>query len=56
MSNTDKCEFKQVRDEKYGLHKQFYSPTLRLTITLCEPDEDSCSVFNYMSLVNEEVK
>ncbi len=55
MSIENKSDSKQTKDEKCPANKKLYSPTIRLTITLREPDEDSCSVFNYLSLLAEEV-
>lgn len=55
MSAETKSDTKSNKDEKCVLNKKLYSATIRLTVSLREPDEESCSVFNYISLVAEEV-
>ncbi|XP_065207215.1 ubinuclein-2-like isoform X2 [Planococcus citri] len=54
MSVENKSDTKSNKDEKCVLNKKLYSATIRLTVSLREPDEESCSVFNYISLVAEE--
>lgn len=56
MLNENSNEQKSTKDAKCLLNKKFYSPTIRITVSLREPDEESCSVFNYISLITEEVR
>lgn len=56
MSNENINEEKSVKNAKCLLNRKFYSPTIRLTVSLREPDEESCSVFNFISLITEEVR
>lgn len=58
MSNEDKCDSKPdtPSENKCSLLQKLFSPTIRLTISLREPDEEFCSVFNYISLISEEVR
>lgn len=55
MSDENKSDSKVTKDEKHALNKKLYSPTIRLSIPLDEPDEESCPVFNYISLIAKEV-
>lgn len=55
MSNENKSDSKIVKNEKCAVNKRTYSNTIRITVSLNEPDEESCSVFNYLSLIAEEV-
>lgn len=42
-------------ENKCSILQKLYSPTIRLSISLREPDDESCSVYNYISLISEEV-
>lgn len=57
MSNEDNCETKKdtTSENKCSLLQKLFSPTIRLTVSLREPDEEFCSVFNYITLISEEV-
>lgn len=55
MSNDNVDDSKVIKGEKCVPNKKLNSATIRLSVSLSEPDEESCSVFNYVSLINEEV-
>ena len=55
MFVDNNAEQKSTKDEKAPIKKKYTSSTIRLTLSLKEPDEESCSVFNYNKLVADEV-
>lgn len=55
MSVENNIEQNSIKDEKAPVNKKYSSPTIRLILTLREPDEESCSVFDYNKLIAEEV-